>query len=155
MNALQRLLVATDFSPSADAAAALAAQLARRLPATLHVMTMVDTSAVRDAAGDAAFRAFRIGEMLASTRQRLQAFAERHFAGLEPVHLEVVDGGADPDPCADILRAGTQLGCDLIVLGTHGRSGLDHLVFGSVAEKVVRSSAIPTLTVRAPSAPGG
>ena len=155
MHALQRLLVATDFSPCADAAAALAAQLARQLPAALHVMTMVDTSAVRDAAGGADVGALRIDALLAQARQRLQAFAEGHFAGIEPVHLEVVDGGADPDACADILRAGTRLGCDLIVLGTHGRSGLDHLVFGSVAEKVVRSSPIPTLTVRRPAAPGG
>lgn len=148
MQPVRRILVATDFSPCADAAAALAAQLAEQLGAMVHVMTMVDTSSVMDAPGDPAYRRFRIDALHAEVQQRLQGFAERHFAELEDVRLHVVDGGADPDPGREIVRAGPALECDLILLGTHGKTGLDHLVLGSVAERVVRTSTIPVLTVR-------
>lgn len=64
----------------------------------------------------------------------------------------MVDGGLEPpNPSVEVIRAGERLGCDLIVLGTHGKTGLEHLVIGSVAEKVVRKSPIPVITVRGPS----
>ena len=53
------------------------------------------------------------------------------------------------DPAAEILRAIEELKPELVVMGTHGRKGLARLVLGSVAEKVVRSSSAPVLTVRA------
>jgi nucleotide-binding universal stress UspA family protein len=111
-------------------------------------MTMVDTTAVRDAPGDAATRQLRVGAQCDAAQQRLRLFADRHFAGLDLVSCEVVDSGIDADPCADIVRTAARGDCDLIVLGTHGRSGLDHFLVGSVAEKVVRTSPIPTLVVR-------
>lgn len=48
----------------------------------------------------------------------------------------------------EIISAATELSADLVVMGTHGRRGLDHLLLGSVAEKVVRLSPVPVLTVR-------
>jgi nucleotide-binding universal stress UspA family protein len=54
------------------------------------------------------------------------------------------------DPVAQILRVADETGCDLIVLGTHGRTGLNRLLMGSVAEKVVRWASCPVLTVKAP-----
>jgi nucleotide-binding universal stress UspA family protein len=51
-------------------------------------------------------------------------------------------------PRAAILDVAREVGADLIVMGTHGRTGLTHVVFGSVAEHVVRHSRIPVLTVR-------
>ena len=51
-------------------------------------------------------------------------------------------------PAAAILRAARENGCDLIVMGTHGRTGLDRLITGSVAEKVVRLAPCSVLTVR-------
>lgn len=51
------------------------------------------------------------------------------------------------DPALEILRAATKLGADLIVIGTHGRRGLSRVLLGSVAEKVVRLSPVPVLTV--------
>ena len=53
------------------------------------------------------------------------------------------------DPSVEILEAAKESGATMIVMGTHGRSGLAHLFLGSVAEKVVRKSPIPVLTVRA------
>jgi nucleotide-binding universal stress UspA family protein len=54
-------------------------------------------------------------------------------------------------PFHEIINAATEIGADLIVIGTHGRTGLSHVVMGSVAEKVVRKASCPVLTVRMPS----
>jgi nucleotide-binding universal stress UspA family protein len=76
------------------------------------------------------------------------------FLGLDqasdvPVHEEIVEGGAVHK---DILSQATRMSADLIVMGTHGRSGVDHLFLGSVAEKTLRTSPVPVLTVP-PKAP--
>lgn len=67
-------------------------------------------------------------------------------AGNAGVHVEtrIVTG----IPYEDIVRVGTELPADLIIMGTHGRSGVSHLLLGSVAEKVVRRAPCPVLTVR-------
>ena len=54
------------------------------------------------------------------------------------------------DPVAEVLRVAQETNCDLIVLGTHGRSGLKRLLMGSVAEQIVRKAACPVLTVSTP-----
>jgi nucleotide-binding universal stress UspA family protein len=149
MKPIRRILLATDFSVCADAAADVAAQLARQLNAQLELVTVIDTSGVTDASGDPAWHRQRIDHMRQETHQRLQAFADRHFAEIEDVHIHVFDGGLDPpNPSVEVIRVAEMLRCDLIVLGTHGKTGLEHLVLGSVAEKVVRKSSIPVLTVR-------
>jgi nucleotide-binding universal stress UspA family protein len=57
---------------------------------------------------------------------------------------------AEGDSAEEILRLAQESGCDLIVLGTHGRTGLPRLLMGSVAEQVVRKAPCPVLTVKAP-----
>jgi nucleotide-binding universal stress UspA family protein len=144
MKPIQRILVASDFSNCADAAAAVAAQLARQLNAAVDVVTVVDTSPLAEAYGDAAYRTQRINEIRAGARATAEEFAARHFAGARDVRAHVRDG----HPFLEIIAAGQELGCDVIVMGTHGRTGVAHLVIGSVAEKVARKSPIPVLTVR-------
>jgi nucleotide-binding universal stress UspA family protein len=51
-------------------------------------------------------------------------------------------------PFVEIIRIAKERSADLIVIGTHGRTGIDHMLFGSTAEKVVRKSSCPVLTVR-------
>jgi nucleotide-binding universal stress UspA family protein len=53
-------------------------------------------------------------------------------------------------PYEEIIKKAKEIGASLIVLGTHGRTGLDHLIFGSTAERVVRSASCPVLTIRLP-----
>jgi len=53
-------------------------------------------------------------------------------------------------PYEEIIRKADECSASLIVLGTHGRTGLDHIIFGSTAERVVRSSSCPVLTIRMP-----
>ncbi len=68
-----------------------------------------------------------------------------------PVEYRLVDG----DPATEILQLARVLNSDLIVLGTHGRKGLDRLLLGSVAEQVLRKAPCPVLTARAPAAQAG
>ena len=140
----ERLLLPTDFSSGASAAAAVAAQLARRLGASVDVLTVVDTSPFADAYGEPSFRAERIAAIHAQAREAAAAFADRHLGGVDRVQLHVRDG----ETFLEILRAAADLGSDFIVMGAHGRTGLAHLLIGSVAEKVMRKSAIPVMTVR-------
>jgi nucleotide-binding universal stress UspA family protein len=51
-------------------------------------------------------------------------------------------------PYDEIIKKAEEIGADLIIVGTHGRTGLDHVLFGSTAEKVVRKSAVPVMTIR-------
>jgi len=144
----ERLLVPTDFSPGASAAATAAANLARALGASVDVLTVVDTSPLADAYGDPSFRAERIAAIHAKANENAAAFADRHFAGVlqaPQIRVQVRDGNT----FLEILRAAEDLGSDAIVMGTHGRTGVAHLLIGSVAEKVVRKSPIPVMTVRA------
>lgn len=80
---------------------------------------------------------------------------DRARAELERIGREIVDGKAPydtkvdvGDPATGILTAIPELESDLVVMGTHGRKGLGHLILGSVAERVVRESPVPVLTVR-------
>ena len=74
-------------------------------------------------------------------------FTGQHFADLPQVTVHVRDGNT----FLEILQAARDFRSDLIVMGTHGRTGLAHLLSGSVAEKVMRASTIPVMTVRAPA----
>lgn len=67
-----------------------------------------------------------------------------HHLVSHSLRIEVRSGS----PAIEIVHAAQQLGCDLLVMSTHGRSGLRHILMGSVAEKVVRFSKIPVLTVK-------
>jgi nucleotide-binding universal stress UspA family protein len=58
----------------------------------------------------------------------------------------------DGDPAAEILRVAREARCDLIVMGTHGRTGWGRLLMGSVAERVMREAGCPVITVKVPSA---
>jgi nucleotide-binding universal stress UspA family protein len=145
MKPIARILVPTDFSECAGAAAEQAAQLAKQLGAAIAVVTVVDTSPLLEAYGDVDYRNERIAYIRGQARQQLEAFTRKHFAGLEGIRQDVRDGNT----FLEILQAARDTASDLIVLGTHGRTGLAHLLIGSIAEKVVRKSPIPVLTVRA------
>ncbi len=145
MKPMERILVPTDFSPGADAAGEVAANLAARLRASVDVVTVVDTSTFAEIYGDEAYRAQRTADVHGKGRDEAQRFADKHFGGLN-VQVHVRDG----DTFLQLQQAASELGSDMIVMGTHGRTGVAHLLIGSVAEKMVRASSIPVVTVRAP-----
>ena len=77
-------------------------------------------------------------------RDSMRAIAVKWFEGVMP-HEIVVRAG---DPAQEIIRAANDLDADLIVMATHGRTGIQHFLLGSVAERVVREAERPVLTVR-------
>jgi nucleotide-binding universal stress UspA family protein len=81
-------------------------------------------------------------EMVKGAEKRLQEFVDEHFRD-DSAKAQVVLG----DPAAEILNYAQAEGIDLIIIGTHGRKGLEHIIFGSVAERVVKKSLVPVLTV--------
>ncbi|MHB0868039.1 MAG: universal stress protein [Chloroflexota bacterium] len=147
----RRILVPLDGSPLAEAALPHATAVARRFDAgltllqvvsTLPVATTVDTTATAGAETVLAVEAIEATEQAAV--EYLNEVAHRpELAGI-PVEVEVVRGG----PAREIVRQAQRGKADLIVMSTHGRSGLGRLVFGSVADEVLREAGIPILLIR-------
>lgn len=146
MPKFSRILFATDFSPCSDHAQAYAFALAKRFKAPIHVVHVVDT-AYPSYAGVYGFGAdveLHIDEVKKHAQEQLMRVVEQAQArGIEAhPHLLALH---PPEAIVDEAAAKT---CDLIVIGTHGRSGVDHFLFGSTAERVVRMSPVPVLAVK-------
>jgi len=84
-----------------------------------------------------------VGEIVTGAEDTMGEFVKDNFKTV-PVTGKVVAGY----PAEEVLAIAEAEGCDMIVMGTHGRKGIDRILFGSVAEKVVKSSKVPVLTVR-------
>jgi universal stress protein A len=146
MEALKKILVPTDFSPGAAAATEHALSLAHAFGGTVtlfHVYalpTYVFPDGSTFVAGPDV--AAKIERDVLDTLATAARNAERQ-SGV-PVLTRSVIGA----PYDEIIAAAKEY--DLIVMGTHGRTGLKHLLLGSVAEKVVRHASCPVLTVRTP-----
>jgi len=140
----QKILVATDFSPTADRAEKLAFQLAGRLGAEIHLLHV---RVILEDPLMAEEKQLEIERLMSSTDESTKrTFAEARAGG----HGVSVETHLARSISAAEAIAGTaaDLGCDLIVMGTHGRRGIKHLLLGSVAENVIRSVAIPVLSLR-------
>ncbi len=143
MSMFNTILIPVDFSVHSSFAVKLGADLARRFQASVTLLHVLDplpfalpveyTPAQLEQAQVEAERS------LAALRLRAQT------AGAERVQSEVLRG----DPVSEIVRFAGR-GFDLLVMGTHGRRGLRHLVLGSVTERVLRIAPCPVLTARAP-----
>jgi nucleotide-binding universal stress UspA family protein len=81
-------------------------------------------------------------EIVKGAEQKMQEFTEEHLKG-DSYKAKVVMG----DASEEILKYVESEDIDLVIMGTHGRKGLEHIIFGSVAERVVKKSPVPVLTV--------
>ncbi|KOX92410.1 universal stress protein UspA [Haloarcula rubripromontorii] len=130
------ILVPTDGSYGANAALEHGIEIASQWDATLHALYVVDT------------RLARSGPLLETLRDEgRQAVRDVEVAGTQ-AGLTVVTEIAEGNPHEEILSYVSEHGIDMVIMGTHGRTGLDRVVMGSVAERVVRRSPVPVLTVR-------
>jgi len=149
MIALNQILVATDFSEPSDAACAYGRELAGRFGATLHVLHVVQGFP------PAAFGAEGFS-IIGPELQRQMEDDARHR--LEELVMDSDDSGpatttaviTDSSPAFAIIEYAKAHRIDAIVVGTHGRGALAHLLMGSVAERVVRLAPCPVLTVKSP-----
>ncbi|WP_435117726.1 universal stress protein [Halolamina sp. C58] len=137
------ILLPTDGSEGADAVADHVGAIADRFDATVHVLAVADTRNRFESPSSGL--APDVWEEAES--ERAEAAVDDTVAILpDAVPVErVVESGV---PHEVILEYADAAGMDVIVMGTHGRTGLDHYLIGSVAERVVRRSSVPVLTVR-------
>jgi nucleotide-binding universal stress UspA family protein len=149
MIAIKSILVATDFGEASDSALSYGRELADRFGATLHVLHVAQNFYVTTFGAEtyAAIVPEMQEEIIAAAKKRLQE-AVLDSDGSGPPTKPVVMTSSTP--AYAIVDYAGEHGIDLIVMGTHGRGALAHLVMGSVAERVVRLAPCPVLTVRNP-----
>ncbi len=144
----KRILLATDGSAASDHAAGLAVSLARQHGATLTVLYVVDpypflgVGEVNPLGFDAYMAAAR--EQAARAQAQVADRAAQAGGGVQ-VQARLVE---DVTVLDGILKTVQQEGCDLVVIGSHGRTGLSRLMLGSVAAKVVAQCPVPVLVAR-------
>lgn len=134
------ILLASDASDAAEAATGHALRLAEKFDARLHVVYVLDVAEPSPDLDDTA------------EHPELKAKRERAFNGpterAERVGVTVTTAGVRGSPSDALVAYANEEDIDLIVMGTHGRSGLDRILVGSVAEHVVRNAPAPVVTVR-------
>ena len=139
----ERILIPIDFSPHSEAALAYGRELAQRCNSALHLMHITENPFLRAAVSDRRSSEEAPAQWL---NDRLTE-ADRRRGSVAIVEQS-------DEPAAEILRYAKSANIDLIVMGTHGRTGLARLVLGSVAEAVVRAAPCPVLTVRSAETTG-
>ena len=145
MRAIQKILVPIDFSPHAAEATAWAADLARRYDASLTLLHVLQPVAMALPEGYVLMSANALSDLMTEIDRAL-AQARKDVEATERIRPEtkLIQGV----PFAEIIQFARDGAFDLIVMGTHGRTGLKHALLGSVSEKVVRKAPCPVLTVR-------
>lgn len=150
MDAIKRILQPTDFSECSAQATQYAFHLAAQLGAQLHLLHVIED--LRAVVPDYYYGAVvwpqdLLEQMEAGAQRSLEKLVEAHGDTAQPAVLAVRQG----TPFRTIVKYAEEHDVDLVVIGSHGRSGLGRMVMGSVAERVVRHAPCPVLTVRADS----
>ena len=144
MKTIKKILCAVDLSDHSKLVAEYAATLAKSLNASVLV--------VYTAPSLSQYVGFHVppntienfvGEIVTGAEESMQGFMNENFAGVEAKSQVLVGYAAE-----EILNRAKEEQVDMIVMGTHGRKGIDRILFGSVAEKVVKNANMPVLTIR-------
>ena len=142
---IKTILFPTDFSHGARAAMDYAIAMARDYKAKLVLLYVIqDISIAEWYIPSSISAADLVEDMQKSADREMEKWGAEAAAKAPAVEQLVVRGV----PFVEIIRMAKEKQADLIVIGTHGRTGIDHMLFGSTAEKVVRKSPCPVLTVR-------
>jgi nucleotide-binding universal stress UspA family protein len=144
---IRNVLVPTDFSDTAAAAVDYGRTLAEQFSATLHLVHVVDDVALKTIAAEG-FASYMPDLQRAiddSARKQLDAVAGRSGAASATIRRVIMSNQA----AEAIVTYAASAAIDMIVIGTHGRTGVSRLLYGSVAERVVRTAPCPVLTVHA------
>jgi len=136
-----KLLLATDLSPASAAATEQAFELASRLTAPLLIVSVIDPGQLRLSGG-------RFGQRVDQVRMQRERVAQDLVARGRRVGVPVSFLIWEGDPGESIVEAAVAERADLIVVGSHGRSGVGRFLIGSVSDHVVRHAPCPVLVVR-------
>ncbi|NCC25569.1 MAG: universal stress protein [Deltaproteobacteria bacterium] len=144
MKQIRTILCTVDFSQNSAHVASYAATLAQALGAKIKVMYVAPslTQYVGFHVPPTSIDSF-VGEIVSGAEKTMDAFLDEHFPGKEATGVVVTGYAAE-----EILNYVAENEVDLIVMGTHGRKGIDRILFGSVAEKVVKAAKCPVMTIR-------
>ena len=141
-----RILVPTDFSTPSDVALEYARVMARQFGASLHIIHVIEDPTLEGGLGPDTMvppspetRTARLHDALERLSHRVTAEDRANLLA----RTEVIFGKPSPT----IVNYASDNGFDLIVMGTHGRAGIAHLLMGSVAELVVRNATCPVMTI--------
>ncbi len=144
---IKRILFPTDFSEGSDSALPYAADMAKHYGAKLYLLHV--TQDVAKAVGwyvphismDELYR-----EIETQAKKEMERYGIEELRGFKDIERTIIKGV----PYDEIIKFAGDNKIDLIVMGTHGRKGLDRVIFGSTAERVVRDAPCPVLSVRLP-----
>jgi nucleotide-binding universal stress UspA family protein len=138
----KHILVPTDLSEGAERALDYACELAHLLGSQIHLLNVISIPALGVPELGVALTASMIDELVVSNQDALDRLARSRSANVGQVMVRTGDA-------RDVInQTATELGVDLIVMGTHGRRGLSRALLGSVTENVVRTAPCAVLTVR-------
>lgn len=146
MTSFQRILVATDFSETSAYAVKYAIEMAKTFGAGLHVLHVLETEIPLMVDGIAYLPPGIIEEIEKSAASQLEQVIPPEERNKLSVTLALRRGSA----FLEIIGYARDQKMDLIVIGTHGRGAIAHVLLGNVAEKVVRKAPCPVLTIRHP-----
>ncbi|MFB6185856.1 MAG: universal stress protein [Halobacteriaceae archaeon] len=143
MGLYERILVPTDGSAGMERVIEHAVELAADQGATIYAVYVINTASYASLSMDSSWEG--VAEMLEqegeTALEEVIEIAETRDVSVETIELSGT-------PSQEIVRYAQDKECDLIIMGTHGRGGIDRLLLGSVAEKVVRTATVPVLTMR-------
>ena len=144
MSKYKRLLVAIDLAAGSDEVMKTAMELGRALQAELHVIHVHKIHAGNLLEGGMADAGVLAAQEIADLELQLERFAAQFAESGITITTDIYSG----EPYLEIIQAVDKSGADMIVMGTHGRTGVAHLVLGSVAENVLRHARVPVISIR-------
>ncbi len=148
MKPFGKILVAVDFSECSSYAFNYAIILAKQFQSEITIMHVINEPVdlrgfyVPHVAFDQLEREIEEGAI-----KMMEKFAQENMGDFSNYGTTITTG----TPYEEIINKASEISASLIVIGTHGRTGIDHLIFGSTAERVVRGAPCPVLTIRLPS----
>ena len=146
MISIRNILCPIDYSVYSEMALKYAIEFAEKYQAKLYLMHVLDIR-VYDINNPELYNINIVDEeTIEKLRERLLRCVNEDTRGRISVEALIIQGV----PFAVIIKVSKEYGIDLIVIGTHGRTGLSHAIMGSVAEKIVRKAPCPVLTIRHP-----
>jgi len=144
MSQIKKILCAVDFSEATNRVAEWAAYLGKCMGAEIVVLYAVpNMSRYSNFDVSSGYIANFEREIMHGAESNMKDCLKTNLKGIKAQGIVVMG-----DPAEKIMETAEEQGVDVIVLGTHGRKGLDRIVFGSVADHVVKSASVPVLTIR-------